>query len=922
MTNYPSLRALFESLVELDADARAQRLDSVGGDTARRLRAMLAGDLASEALPASAESLLDRLLDGPDRLAMMPAARWMDAAIGPFRVKRLIGEGGSSSVFLAERQLEAGVQTVALKLVHGGIWSPGARRRSLREQAVLAQLSHPHIARLIDAGVTNDGVPYIAMEYVEGEPITQYANRARLGLIERLRLVHVLCSTIDSAHAALVVHCDLKPSNVFIDCKGQMKILDFGVARLLDDTGGVRDATRTLAFTPEYAAPEQFHAGAPTVQVDVFSIGILLGELLTGERHREGSANVSSRVASPDAATLPPGMPARATLARALRGDLDAILAKATASSLSERYRSAAALGADIDRFLEGLPVAARKASLAYGVRKFIGRHRLAVVLSCMLVLTLVAAVLIARVQAETARSEAARANAMRDAVFDVFSEAAPATSRERDITIVAALERALARLETQRHPADPRAHLELRGRLAATIGRQSRVDQATDALSRAYADALGQLGPTDPITLDLGLDLLQYQSIAGRYSEARGLVAQLDPLIPMTSPARRAKLLGKSSAIAWRERDVARARREGKAALHLARDAQDVELLSGVLSDFGAVMLGIQEVDEAVVAYEEVLALSEQRFGPKHEKVALAASALARAYRRQGDLARAERMVERALDIDRAIYPGDHWITANHLNAYAQILRLQRRFDEMLAAHQEGLRISRATLGPEHAEVHRAAGNVGVSLMLLGRDAEALPYLSEAISRKQPSGEASVSIAHYRAAYGYALGLRDRASGAREIERAIAALEPYAITNAHSLSVAIERRIRLALHYDDPVDAQAWLDTLEAAAARVQSPDDAWWVGRIPLLEGAAELAAGQLDDAAQSLARADALLAARANPDLSVAVEHALLSAVAALRRGDVNAQGAARAARGRLADLPFAPADLERIAAELPP
>jgi serine/threonine protein kinase len=910
-----SLRGLFESLLELDAGERERALAGLDGETARRLRAMLAGDLDPGVLPVSAEHLLDRLLDESD-----PAERWVDKAIGAFRIRKLIGEGGSASVFLADRQFESGTQVVALKVIHSGVWSPGARRRSLREQAILAQLSHPNIARLIDAGSTDQGAPFLAMEYVDGEPITQHANRRRLGLVERVQLVRTVCAAIAAAHASLIVHCDIKPSNVLIDAEGNVKVLDFGVARLLDGTTGATGATRTLAFTPEYAAPEQFHSGLPTVAVDVYAIGILLGELLTGARHRHDERTVSSRVRAGETGEPPPGMPARPMLARALRGDLDAILAKATAARPVDRYRSVASCGADIDSFLAGRPVAAHRGSLAYRGRKFVARHRVAVALSAALVLAVVLGALFAGNQARIAKAQAARADAMRDAVFDVLSESDPATPRERDVTIVSVLERALARFRAQ-VGTDASTRLELIGRLAVSLARQGRIDQAIDELTYAHGAARTELGPGDGVTLDLGLDLQHQLGVAARYPDARVVSNELAAHIPSSDLDRRARQLIGSATLAWRERDVDRARRDGRAALELARRAGDMDLRRSVLTAFGSVMLGIADVDAAVAAYEEVLALAEQQFGPEHEKVAVAASGLARAYRRRGDLEPAEAMIRRALAIDRAIYPGDHWITANHLNAHAQLLRLQRRLDEALAVNEEVLRISRATLPPGHFELHRAAGNVGVILLLLDRPEQAIGHLREAAAHANPAGEALVATAHFRAAYGFALGLLDRAAGTAEIEAAISTAGPHAATNPHTLATAIERRIRLALHHEDPVDAGRWLDALRTAAAVVPAPDDAWWLGRVDTLDGAVALAAGRADDARRALARAGAELATGTSSDAALPVEQALLLATAATRQRDADAAAIRNDARQRLAGLPFPPGQLKRLAAALP-
>jgi serine/threonine-protein kinase len=281
--------------------------------------------------------------------------------VGAFLLIASIGKGGSSSVFRAERDAGEGKQLVALKLLRNGLYSGDAQRRFRREQAILAQLTHPNIARLIESGVTAMGIPYIAMELVEGEPITLAANHKQLTFEQRLELFVKLCRTIEVAHRALIVHRDLKPSNIFVTHEGELKVLDFGIAKLLE--GGC-DATRAIMLTPEYAAPEQFTCAPLTTAVDTHALGVILGELLTGhrlDRSLPASIAVKTKQTGDDAPSswaLPPHL-----LIQYLRGDLDAILANATAKDSRLRHRGADALADDIERYLAGKPVLAHPSS-------------------------------------------------------------------------------------------------------------------------------------------------------------------------------------------------------------------------------------------------------------------------------------------------------------------------------------------------------------------------------------------------------------------------------------------------------------------------------------------------------------------------------------------------------------------------------
>ena len=344
-----SLQSVFEELIDLSPEQRVERLRTLSltdGERAR-LRSML--EVATtERLP-----LLDMPVDEvigqlrPDEAAF---TRLVGRMVGPFRVLELIGEGGSAAVFRASRPAGSGEQLVALKVLRASMFSADGERRFRREQAILAQLTHPNVARLIEGGVDASGNPYMAMELVDGEPITRAATSRKLDLRQRLEWFLSLCRAIDAAHLSLIVHCDLKPSNVLVDRDDVIKVLDFGIARLID-ASREDHPTRTIALTPEYAAPEQFQLGPPRVSVDVYALGIILGELLTGQRLGVAARNPASLAVAEIAAAQPPaGLPRREILARQLSGDLDAIVTMATEEDPANRYRSAGALAEDVER--------------------------------------------------------------------------------------------------------------------------------------------------------------------------------------------------------------------------------------------------------------------------------------------------------------------------------------------------------------------------------------------------------------------------------------------------------------------------------------------------------------------------------------------------------------------------------------------
>jgi serine/threonine-protein kinase len=369
--------------------------------------------------------------------------------VGPYRLLREVGKGGMGSVWLAERTDGMVKRPVALKLPHET--APGAHleERFARERDILAALSHPHIARLYDAGVTDDGQPYLALEYVDGQPLGNYCDSHRLNLARRLALFLQMLEAVQYAHARLVVHRDLKPSNVLVDADGQVHLLDFGIAKLLAE-GRAIDSDLTQAaghlLTPHYASPEQVSGATVTTATDIYSLGVILYELITGERpyrlKRESRGALEEAILEAD--VLRPSVackePAKAALRasspgklqRTLRGDLDTIILKALKKIPAERYPSVTAFSDDLGRFLGHEPVSARPDSLGYRAAKFVRRNRVGVALSGLAVFALMAGLAGTITQAERAKRAAAVAEQQRNRA----DEQARAASEQRDFAL------------------------------------------------------------------------------------------------------------------------------------------------------------------------------------------------------------------------------------------------------------------------------------------------------------------------------------------------------------------------------------------------------------------------------------------------------------------------------------------------------
>ncbi len=422
--------------------------------------------------------------------------------VGPWTLRRPLGEGGMGSVWLAERSDGLLSRPVALKLPHFGARPRAIAERFAREREILSTLAHPNIARLYDAGIDPGGQPWLAMEYVEGRPITEWADQRRLAVDARVALFLPVLRAVQHAHANLVVHRDLKPSNILVTGSGDARLLDFGIAKLLSD-GEARESELTRisgrALTPAYASPEQI-AGAPiSTASDVYSLGVVLFELLTGQRPYRSAADdraleraivedeprrASSAV--DDAAARARGASSARRLARSLAGDLDTILAKALAKRPDRRYPTVAALAADLERHLAGEPIEARGVRAGYRAMRFVVRHRVAAGATGAIVVALLSGAMVALWQAAEAKREAARAGAVQSFLIDLFRTNTADQSdplRARNTTARELLDRGADRLATAfaDEPAAKEAIAEALAELYLDLGLPGEASEAAE---------------------------------------------------------------------------------------------------------------------------------------------------------------------------------------------------------------------------------------------------------------------------------------------------------------------------------------------------------------------------------------------------------------------------------------------------------
>jgi len=724
------IEELFARSVELPAPARGGFLArECGGDARLRdaVESLLAaheeaegGDLA----PLDAERA-GRLLEG-DLAA--------PEAIGPYRILGVLGQGGMGTVFRAERTSGGFEQRVALKLVKKGMDSEVILARFRQERQILARLEHPGIARLIDGGVADDGRPYFAMELIEGEPITDFAERRALAAEGRLDLLLQICAAVQHAHRNLTVHRDLKPSNILVTSEGGVKLLDFGIAKVLDDDGGSGAGPLTRlgwrALTPEYASPEQLRAEPVTTASDVYSLGVVMHELLCG--------------------SLPPaaGTAASGERLNRLRGDLGAIAGKALAPEPDRRYASVEALAEDLRRHRSGRPVEARPANAAYRARKFVLRHRVGVASSAVALLALVTGLLgtawqarIASAERDRAAAQATKAEAVQDFLVSLLESVDPYRTGGAPWTAEELLERGVERVEAL-GPRAPEVQAEVLGVLASVSGSLGQLERAEQLWRRSLALRRQRFGAESP-------------------EAATGLRGLASALYRLDEHEETARLLEEALAI-----------ERGRAMPEAFSD------LAKTLEQLGVERHEVGRHDEARRLYEEALALYE-RAHPAHraERAALLSN-LAGIARVTGDLERAERLQREALAIEREVLGPAHPSLAVTLNNLAVILRLKADFDGAETHLREALRISREALGEEHPEVSTKLSNLAVLLRSRGEFGEAAEVFREvlALDRKL-LGDRHVYVAYSLDNLGAALaelGRFDEASALYEQARAI----------------------------------------------------------------------------------------------------------------------------------------------------
>jgi serine/threonine protein kinase/tetratricopeptide (TPR) repeat protein len=760
-----------DMVLDLPAPAREARL--------RELRA------AEPDIAADVESMLaqHRVLSAEGFLEARPLVEPPEPAlagvtVGAYRLVSAIGHGGMGSVWLAERSDGRFEGQAALKLLNAALVGRAGEARFRREGTILARLTHPGIGRLIDAGVSAAGQPYLVLEHIDGRHIDRYCDEEHLSIEERIRLVLDVQSAVAHAHANLIIHRDLKPSNVLVTAAGEVKLLDFGIAKLLADDTDAAETVMTrdgeVALTPKYAAPEQVTRGRITTATDVYTLGVLLFELLSGGHPTATAAHTAAEFAravtgaeplrlSTAVGRLDPVQAAAVAAARAttperlrrqLRGDLDVILAKALKPQRDERYGSVVEFADDLRRFLDHQPISARPDSVSYRTARFVRRHRQAVALGVLAVAGLATVVtfytLRLSVERDRARAQALKATRASELMVGLLAGADPYRPPGVYEPSMQNLLDSSAQRVSQQLAGEPELEAQLLTVIGRTYQRMGYLDKAAPVLDRALAagrasahgdsvvvaQALNDLGVLKRVMGDLaGAEPLLRESLGAR----RRLLGNGHPDVAITLVE-----LSRTARDAGRFDEAESLAREALAIRRAAFGEEHNETATSK-SDLGLLLLRRGDLAGAEPLLRENVATTERLMGARHPNTASAKASLASVMLVRGDAAGAERLLREAVDVDKEVFGADRPEYAQMLNNLAGALEAEGRFQEAESLFDEALRISERNFPATHPRVLTYTTNRARVRIERGHAAETEDVLQRVLAARQqtlPAGD------------------------------------------------------------------------------------------------------------------------------------------------------------------------------------
>jgi len=723
------IQTLFLEASELAETERSSFLKSVCGSDSELLDTVL-GMIEQD---ARGSSLLDL---GVGQVAAGILQSDGDAFIrqlGPYRLKKVLGEGGMGVVYLGERE-DLG-SLVAVKILRDAWLSPARRERFESEQRTLAQLNHPSIARLYDAGTLEDGTPWFVMEYVEGVSITEYASEHRCSVGERLQLFRSVCEAVQYAHGHAIIHRDLKPSNILVKDGGEVRLLDFGIAKQLEAMDQAADQTRTQLrlMTPAYAAPEQVRGARVGIFTDVYALGAVLYELLTGRPAFE----LSNRTPGEAETMIVEQQPERPSAAKprleaSSWTDLDVLCLTAMHKDAERRYRTVDALIRDVDHYLKGEPLEARPDTLRYRAGKFVRRNRRAVIASALgaaLILGMAAFFMVRLAMArDRAQAALARLERVQQFMLNLFEGGDKSAAPPEGLQVSTIIDRGYQ--EAQALKQEPEVQAQLYRTLGGIYQKLGNLGKADSLLNAALAERKSLFGPQHPEVAESLVALGLLRADQARLDEAERLVREGLDETTRARPRNDAAIARATTALG----KVIEARGNYDKAIPLLQDAVNLEAriapgsaeLAAAVKELADAQFYAGHYDLCDALNRRALSLHHQIFGDRHPLVAddlinLGAVEFERAHYPQ-----AERYYRQALEINQAWYGKDHPETASTLSMLGRALVFEKRYDEAVSLVEQALAIQERVYGPMHPKVANVLNELGTVALQRDRFDEA----------------------------------------------------------------------------------------------------------------------------------------------------------------------------------------------------
>lgn len=670
--------------------------------------------------------------------------------IGPYRITEQLGSGGMGTVFKAKRIDGEFHHQVAIKLIKKGVDSEENIRRFRVEREVLAGLHHPNIAQLHDGGVTEDGIPYLIMEYIDGVPIDRYCNEQQLTINQRLDLFKEVCRAIQFAHTNLVVHRDLKAQNIYVTLEGIVKILDFGVAKLLDPQLTEITLLETRPgqkfWTPQYAAPEQVKGQEITTKTDIYALGVLLHKLLTDTYPLDLEGKSLAEVEEIIKETVPSSPSQRlavhpskkecasyrqttvAQLTKELQGDLDALVLKAIRKDPAYRYTSVSQLLEDIERYQSGIPLLARKGTWKYRASKFIHRHQTGLAATAIFLIAAISFTAFYTWQIaqerDRARTEATKAEQVTDFLLQIFESGDPHEAMGEELTARELLDQGVEKAaELDDQPVIQAQMLSVIGRAYRAMGDYEKAQSLSE---RALSLRKNVLGP-DHIDIassmkDIGWILKNQGEYKTAESFARKALAMQRRLLG-EDDIEVAQSLNVLAMLLMDQGDYEEAEPHARESLAIRQKLLDDEHEDVVTSmnNLALLLHSKGNYAEAEPFYRRVVAVDRKQLEPMHPYLANDLHNLAFLLMDKGDYEAAEPIFREALSITKEVYGNDHPLIATRMSALARLFQHQERYEEAERLLRQSLDIDRRFRGEQHPNTISDLKNLGVLLYLKG---------------------------------------------------------------------------------------------------------------------------------------------------------------------------------------------------------